>query len=78
MTRRSAPSGGKHLSSTPPEAPRRLHRLAALMSLPLGHYRSRSGVEDSDLAISASCGDQAPVAVEAGAVERRHPGTKSP
>lgn len=65
---RRASGRGQSLSLPAPEAPRRLHRLAALVSPPLRHYRSRPGVDDSNLAVSARRGYQAPVTAKASTV----------
>lgn len=65
MPRRRAPGGGEHLPPPAPVAPRRLHCFPALVPLPLGHHGPRSGIDDSDLAVSAGSGDRAPVPVKA-------------
>lgn len=64
VPRRRATGRGQHLRPPFPVAPRRLHRLAALVPLPLGHRCPCPGVDDSDLSVSAGGGDQAPVTVE--------------
>lgn len=68
VSRRRAAGRGQSLSVPAPEAPRRLHRLAALVSLPLRHYRARPRVDYSYFTVSAGGGYQAPVAAKASAV----------